>query len=56
MNKQHKLPILVFILTFMLLASVQIKVERPMLLAECFLADTAGEGFENDIIFHLNII
>ena len=37
MLKQYKLPILVFIMTFILLAFVQIKVERPMILAERFL-------------------
>ena len=35
--KQYKLPLSVFILTFILLAFVQIKLERPMLLAERFL-------------------
>ncbi len=35
-NKQYKLPLIVFILTFTLLAFVQIKVERPMILAERF--------------------
>jgi ferredoxin-type protein NapH len=37
MFKLYKLPVLVFILTFILLAFVQIKVERPMILAERFL-------------------
>jgi len=36
-NKQYKLPLIVFTLTFVLLAFVQIKVERPMLLAERFI-------------------
>ena len=35
-NKQYKLPLIVFTVTFILLAFVQIKVERPMLLAERF--------------------
>jgi ferredoxin-type protein NapH len=35
-NKLYKLPLIVFILTFILLAFVQVKVERPMLLAERF--------------------
>ena len=35
--KQYKLPLFVFILTFILLAFVQVKVERPMILAERFL-------------------
>jgi ferredoxin-type protein NapH len=35
--KQYKLPILVFLITFILLSFVQIKVERPMLLAERFV-------------------
>jgi ferredoxin-type protein NapH len=35
--KQYKLSIIVFLLTFTLLLFVQIKVERPMLLAERFL-------------------
>jgi ferredoxin-type protein NapH len=37
MYKQYKLPVIVFILTFILLAFVQIKVEKPMILAERFL-------------------
>jgi hypothetical protein len=36
-NKQYKLPLIVFILTFILLAFVQVKLERPMILAERFL-------------------
>ena len=35
--KQYKLSIIVFILTFLLLAFVQIKLDRPMLLAERFV-------------------
>ena len=35
--KSYKLPVTVFSLTFILLAFVQIKVERPMILAERFL-------------------
>jgi polyferredoxin len=35
--KQYKLPLFVLILTFILLAFVQVKVERPMILAERFL-------------------
>ena len=35
-NKQYKLPLIVFIVTFTLLAFVQIRVERPMILAERF--------------------
>jgi ferredoxin-type protein NapH len=35
--KQYRLPLIVFTLTFLLLAFVQIKVERPMLLAERFI-------------------
>ena len=34
--KQYKLPLFVFMLTFILLALVQVKVERPMILAERF--------------------
>jgi ferredoxin-type protein NapH len=34
--KQYKLPLIVFILTFILLGFVQIKLERPMILAERF--------------------
>src|ERR1035437_9410026 len=37
MYKQYKLPLIVFIMTFILLAFVQIKIERPMILAERFL-------------------
>src|SRR5665647_2019891 len=37
MYKQYKLPVIVFILTFILLAFVQLKVGKPMLLAERFL-------------------
>lgn len=36
-NKQYKLPLIVFALTFILLAFVQVKVERPMILAERFI-------------------
>ena len=36
-NKQYKLPLIVFILTFTLLAFVQIKVGRPIILAERFI-------------------
>ena len=35
--KQHRVPLIVFFLTFTLLAFVQVKVERPMILAERFL-------------------
>jgi ferredoxin-type protein NapH len=35
--KQYKLPLIVFILTFIFLAFVQIKLDRPMILAERFL-------------------
>lgn len=35
--KKYKLPILVFLITFVLLSFVQIKVPRPMLLAERFI-------------------
>jgi phosphatidylserine synthase len=35
--KQYKLPIIVFFLTFILLTFVQVKVERPMILAERFI-------------------
>jgi len=35
-SRQYKLPFTVFILTFILLAFVQVKVERPMILAERF--------------------
>ena len=35
-NKNFKLPLTVFILTFILLAFVQVKLERPILLAERF--------------------
>ena len=47
MYKQHKLPIIVFILTFSLLAIVQIKAGRPMLLAERFLK---GAGWVEIVI------
>jgi len=36
-KKQYKLPLIVFTLTYILLAFVQIKVERPMILAERFI-------------------
>jgi ferredoxin-type protein NapH len=36
-DKKQRLPLAVFILTFILLAFVQLKVERPMLLAERFI-------------------
>jgi len=36
-NKQYELPLIVFILTFTLLAFVQIKVGRPIILAERFI-------------------
>ena len=35
--KQYRLPAAVFILTFILLAFVQVKIERPMILAERFI-------------------
>jgi polyferredoxin len=35
-KKQFRLPLIVFILTFILLAFVQVKLERPMILAERF--------------------
>ncbi len=38
MNREFRLPVIVFSLTFSLLAIVQIKVERPMILAERFIA------------------
>ncbi len=37
MDKQYKLPALVFLLTFILLAFVQVKIENPMILAERFV-------------------
>lgn len=40
MQKEYKLPAIVFLLTFSLLAAVQIKAGRPMLLAERFLKGT----------------
>jgi ferredoxin-type protein NapH len=36
-NNKYRLPLVVFILTFILLAFVQVKLERPMILAERFL-------------------
>lgn len=36
-SKQYKLPLIVFFITFILLAFVQVKVERPMILAERFI-------------------
>ena len=36
-EKKQRLPVAVFILTFVLLAFVQVKVERPMILAERFI-------------------
>lgn len=36
-NKNFRLPVAVFILTFVLLAFVQVKLERPMILAERFI-------------------
>ena len=36
-EKKYRLPVAVFILTFILLAFVQVKVERPMILAERFI-------------------
>jgi ferredoxin-type protein NapH len=36
-NKKIKLPLIVFLLTFILLAFVQVKVQRPMILAERFI-------------------
>jgi polyferredoxin len=35
--KQYRIPLIVFFLTFILLAFVQVKLERPMILAERFL-------------------
>src|SRR5664279_3486970 len=35
--RKNKLPLIVFLLTFTLLAFVQIKIERPMILAERFI-------------------
>lgn len=35
--RQYKLPVIVFFLTFILLAIVEVKVERPMILAERFV-------------------
>src|ERR1035437_600611 len=35
--KKYKLPIIVFLLTFILLAFVQVKMEKPMILSERFL-------------------
>jgi hypothetical protein len=37
MNREFRLPAIVFSLTFLLLAIVQIKLERPMILAERFI-------------------
>ena len=37
MNREFRLPVIVFSLTFLLLAIVQIKLERPMILAERFI-------------------
>jgi ferredoxin-type protein NapH len=45
--KQYKLPLYVFFLTFILLAFVQVKVERPMILAERFFK---GSGWIEIII------
>ncbi len=51
MNKsKYKLPLIVFLLTFTLLAFVQIKVERPMILAERFLK---GSGWVEILIISL---
>lgn len=36
-NKNYRVPLFVFILTFVLLAFVQVKLERPLILAERFL-------------------
>jgi ferredoxin-type protein NapH len=47
MYKKYKLPIIVFIVTFILLSFVQIKVERPMILAERFFK---GAGWLEIII------
>ena len=48
--KQFQLPVVVFILTFTLLAFVQVKVERPMLLAERFIK---GAGWAEIILIAL---
>ncbi len=50
MNKKYKLPLIVFLLTFIILAFVQIKVERPMILAERFLK---GSGWVEILIISL---
>jgi polyferredoxin len=36
-RKQYKLPLIVFIITFILLGFIQVKLERPMILAERFV-------------------
>ncbi len=50
MQKQYKLPAIVFLLTFSLLAIVQIKAGRPMLLAERFLN---GAGWVEIVLISL---
>jgi ferredoxin-type protein NapH len=49
-NTKYKLPLFVFLLTFTLLAFVQVKVERPMILAERFLK---GGGWVEILIIAL---
>jgi ferredoxin-type protein NapH len=48
--KQFRLPVAVFILTFILLAFVQVKVERPMILAERFIK---GGGWAEIVLISL---
>ena len=49
-SKQYRLPVAVFILTFILLAFVQVKVERPMILAERFIK---GGGWAEILLISL---
>jgi ferredoxin-type protein NapH len=49
-SEKYKLPLIVFTVTFILLAFVQLKVERPMLLAERFLK---GAGWAEIVLISL---
>jgi ferredoxin-type protein NapH len=49
-DKNQRLPFAVFLLTFVLLAFVQLKVERPMLLAERFIR---GGGWAEIVVISL---
>ena len=50
--KRDKLPVFVFILTFIRMTFVQVKIERPMILVERFLK---GSGWAEIFLISLTI-